>query len=396
MKMRLLPYLQKSGFRRLLPMLLLIAPAVSFSQDTTAPRIAIFTPLYLDSAFDANGKFRYEKTGARFSNPGLDFYYGAQLALDSLKKRNAELEVFIYDTKGKETIESLLEKKELEGLDLVIAQSNADETRSLAIASQQRKIPFISATLPNDAGIFDNPYYVILNSTLQAHVEGIYRFLQKYHSLDKLVVFTKPGSQEDRLKEYFDEFAKTTASTKLNIRFVNAGSNFSAATIAAHLDSTKRTVCIAGSLDDNFGTRLIQTLHGLNKTYPVRLIGMPTWENMNFNRYNDLEIIYTNPFYYNKNTPLEAQLNKTYASSMSAKASDMFFRGFESTLRFGLLLLDSKADIASNLSRKGNTVLTQFDIQPVFKDKTEMTLDYFENKHLYFIKAFGGVKNILQ
>src|SRR3954469_5132727 len=70
------------------------------AQNIQRHKIAIFTPLYLDSAFDANGEFKYEKTGARFVHPGLDFYYGAQLALDSLQKRGAPLEVFVYDTKG--------------------------------------------------------------------------------------------------------------------------------------------------------------------------------------------------------------------------------------------------------------------------------------------------------
>ena len=64
-------------------------------------------------------------------------------------------------------------------------------------------------------------------------------------------------------------------------------------------------------------------------------------------------------------------------------------------LRFALLLLDTKKDIASNLTRKGNTVFTSFDIQPVFKDRQTMALDYFENKHLYFVKVVAGAKNIL-
>jgi hypothetical protein len=51
--------------------------------------------------------------------------------------------------------------------------------------------------------------------------------------------------------------------------------------------------------------------------------------------------------------------------------------------------------VASSLTRKGNTVITQFDIQPVFKDRSDMNLDYFENKHLYFIKLLGGVKNTM-
>jgi hypothetical protein len=122
---------------------------------------------------------------------------------------------------------------------------------------------------------------------------------------------------------------------------------------------------------------------------------MPTWENYSFNKAHDLEIIYTNPFNYDRSSGLVTTLSNEYAKTMAVKPSDLFFRGYETTLRFALLLLDTDKDVASNLSRKGNTVFTQFDIQPVFKDEAKMSLDYFENKHLYFVKIFGTVKNIL-
>ena len=364
------------------------------SQELPRHKIAIFAPLFLDSAFDETGNFKYEKTGAKFTNAGLDFYFGAQTALDSLAKRGAPLDVFVYDTKGNETISEQLNKPEFNEIELMIGQTNVAETKQLAEAALAKKIPFVSATLPNDAGIYDNPYLVVLNSTLQAHVEGIYRFLQRYHSGDKIVVFTKKGAQEDQVRHEFDEFSKATVSTKLNIKFIDAGSDFTVQTIKAQLDSTKRTVVIAGSLDEAFGMRLAQTLTAIN--YPVRLIGMPTWDNMNFSKLNgELEIIYTTPFYYNRATPLETQLSTDFNNKMNARASDLFFRGYETTLRFAMLLLDTKKDFASSLTRKGNTVLTQFDIQPVFKDKSTPTLDYFENRHLYFVKVFGGVKNVL-
>lgn len=365
------------------------------AQPVQRHKIAIFTPLFLDSAFDVSGNFRYDKSGAKFSNSGLDFYYGAQLALDSLQKRGAPLEVFIYDTRGNETLGQHLAKPELDSVELLIGQSNVPETKLLAEAAQRKKIPFISATLPNDAGITNNPYFVVLNSTLQAHVEGIYRFLQKYHSLDKIVFFKKSGVQEDLIRNHFNEFSKSTVSVPLNIKFVDLPPDFTPETIAAQLDRDKRTVCIAGSLDESFGLKLTQALSGLNKTYPLRVIGMPTWDNFNFSKMQDLEIIYSNPFLYNRSNPLEITLANEFSNKMSSKPSDMFFRGYETTMRFALLLLETDQDITSNLTRKGNTVLTQFDIQPVFKDKSTMTLDYFENKHLYFIKLFGGVKNII-
>jgi hypothetical protein len=127
------------------------------------------------------------------------------------------------------------------------------------------------------------------------------------------------------------------------------------------------------------------------------LIGMPTWDNFNLAHkdLNNLEIVYSSPFYYNRGSSLETQLSTQFSGEMSLKPGEMFYRGFETMLRFSLLLLDTKKDVSSNLTRKGNFVLTPMDIQPVFKDRSEMNLDYFENKYLYFIKVLGGSKNVL-
>ena len=47
----------------------------SFAQSNTSKqRIAVFAPLYLDSAFDATNTYRYDKSFPKFINPGLEFY----------------------------------------------------------------------------------------------------------------------------------------------------------------------------------------------------------------------------------------------------------------------------------------------------------------------------------
>jgi hypothetical protein len=79
---------------------------------------------------------------------------------------------------------------------------------------------------------------------------------------------------------------------------------------------------------------------------------------------------------------------------VSGRPTDMYFRGYETVLRFALLLLDTKQDVASNLIRKGNYVFTQFDIQPVFLNRNDMELDYFENKKLYFVRFLNGVETV--
>ncbi len=71
------------------------------------------------------------------------------------------------------------------------------------LSSLVKKIPMISASLPNDAGITANPYFVVLNTTLQGHIEGIYKMMQKNYAPNRIIVFRKSGQQEDAIKSHF-------------------------------------------------------------------------------------------------------------------------------------------------------------------------------------------------
>ena len=386
----------KLYFAFILSVFLVITSASA--QDVTRHKIAVFAPLYLDSAFNYSGNYAFNKTFPKFLNPGLEFIQGVQLALDSLQKRGAPLEVFIYDTKSRTTsISQQLQSPELANVEMIIAQSTVAETRLLADSALVRKIPFISAALPNDAGIDGNPYLVVLNTTLLGHIEGIYKLLQRSYALDRIIVFRKSGQQEDAIKSHFIEMGKTTAGAPLNIKFVDIGSNFTSQTLAGHMDSTRRTVVIAGSMDESFGTKLASALAPFAKNYPMALLGMATWDNLNFNKseFKALDIIYSTPFFYNRLTPLESRLAADFEKNISSRPTDLYFRGYETMMRFALLLLDTKKDVSSNLTRKGNAIFTRFDVQPVFKDKRAMTLDYLENKNLYFVRVSGGAKRLM-
>ena len=365
------------------------------TQSPLRQKIAVFAPLYLDSAFFGS-TYRYDKTFPKFLNPGLEFYQGVQWALDSFQKKGAPLEVFIYDSRSSKVhISQQLNNPELKDVQMIIAHANSNDVRILANEAQRRKIPFISATFPNDAGITANPYLVILNSTLRTHCEAIYQYLEKYHKQDKIILFRKNGSQESQIRDYFNEVAKTSLSAPLKIEFADIGNNFSVTVLEKYLDSTRKNVCIAGSLDENFGISLLEQLSSLTSIYPMTAVGMPTWDAFNFTKpeYQNTEIIYSTPFNYNRSGSLSGRLNSLFEETVNSRPTDMFFRGYETMLRFGLLLLDTKKDVASNLTRKGNFIFTQFDIQPVFINKATMALDYFENKNLYFIRYSKGIKS---
>ncbi|MGB3005559.1 MAG: amino acid ABC transporter substrate-binding protein, partial [Chitinophagaceae bacterium] len=121
-------------------------------------------------------------------------------------------------------------------------------------------------------------------------------------------------------------------------------------------------------------------------------IGMPTWDGINFNKpeYKGVEITYSTPFYHPKTDKTSLSIIGHFNNIMFARPSDMVFRGYEVTWKYARLLLQYELDIASNLGNKQYKLFTDFDIQPVI-NKQSMTLDYFENKKLSFLKSLDGV-----
>ncbi len=367
--------------------------------QTTKPKIAIFAPIYLDSAFDSMENYRYPKNHfPEFILPGLEFYEGAQLALDSMAKEGARLEVFIYDTRSSsESLSDQLNRPELDSVALIITHCSTNEVRYFAEAGLKRNIPVINVNLPNDGGVRNNPNYVMLNSTLKTQCEAIYRYVQKYYALQPQIVFRRKGQMEDMIKNIFEDFGKNTVSVPLKLKYVDLPDSFTTRQLIAHLDSNRTSLCIAGSLNDAFGKRLASQLASIRKTYPLTLIGMPTWDGIKeFSKpeYKDLEIIYCTPFFNARTDVVSSSINNYFNTKMFARPSDMVLRGYETLWRFGKLLLKYPADFNSSITRKEFNVFREFDIQPVITNNQTMTLDYFENKKLYFLRWMNGVVTV--
>jgi len=387
--------------KRLLPLYIIVLAFLckssgAFAQTDTAHKrytVAVFTPLYLDSAFDAAGEYRYDKYFPKFISPGLEFYEGVKLAADSLLTENTALDIEIFDTRSASaTLQQQVNSAAMQHAGLIIGHVTPAEAKILAETALKKNIPFINANLPNDAGISNNPSLVILNATLQTHCESIYRFLQRNYPVSPVIILRRKGLMEDRLQTYFSDAEKNTAGVKLKTRFITIDENKPAA-LYQYLDSTKLTITIAASLDETFGKNIAEQLAATINTYPTMLIGMPTWDaitDFNKKEYSGLSIMYTTPFYNAKTDKTSISITNYFKNTLYSRPTDMVFRGYECMYRFGKLLIDKGSNLNSSIGEKKYKVFTDWDIQPVL-DKQTLSLDHFENKKLYFVKKADGV-----
>lgn len=365
------------------------------TDSANSNRIVVFAPLYLDSAYDASGNYKFGKSLPKFLNAGIEFYQGIQLAIDSLQKKNAKLDIHIVDTKSKTKLETILQKEEVKKAALYLGHVNVNEAAILAKAANSLSIPFVNLNLPNDAGVKNNTNYFVMNPTLGTHCAGIYKYLQKSYALSTILYFRKKGTTDDRLRSMFAEVEKSTASVPLKVKYITLDDSVSAEQLSGYLDSSKNNVCLIASLDNNFSTELCKKFAILSKSYPSTLVGMPTWEQIDFSRsaYRGVEIVYSSQLYINPDNRLVSIIQKHFKSKYFTRAGDLVFSSFEALFHFGQQVNEPRTTPLA-LAKRSNTLFGEIDIQPVL-NKQSGAVEYYENKKLYFIKKQdGSVKGV--
>lgn len=357
-------------------------------------KVGIFAPLYLDSVFTED-EFNYPKNFPRFVLQGLDFVQGAQIAFDSMPSPIAGIDARFFDSKStKEDINTLIKNNRLDSLDIIIGSVKDEEYKTLANFAFEKKIPFISATYPNDGGITGNPYLVIVNSTLKAHCEAIFSYVLQNHGTEKILIFRKAGSQEDKVAGYFSTLNKPDGKALLNIQTVMLDSNFN--TVKYKLDSTKQNIIIGGSLEEEFAYNLAAALSPLKKKYDITLIGMPNWDGFQSfsnpkKNLNDFPVFFTSPYFNNKWDNYSRIIQDVYMNKYKGKPSDYAFKGFETIFIFARLITRYPENFMDHLNDYPYRVFSEYNFKPVSIKKDSDGPDYYENKHLYFLKSVNGV-----
>jgi len=360
-------------------------------------RIAVIAPLYLDSAFD-NYEYKLGNLNIpKYFLPGLEFYNGVIMALDSLQKEGADLDVWIFDSKKRDqSADSLAKLVSSLNFSLILASfSNTAEQKVFSGLSLSKNIPLISATYPNDAYVTSNPFFVMINSSLKTHIEAIYKYVQTYYPVGRIIFVTRQGPLEDKIQTMFADMGKKTYPLKYNS--VVLQDNFTADQLLPMLDSNKQNIIICGCIHETFGTNLLKVLNAAPQSYTIVAVGMPTWDGLKAvtgATNPNLDIVYSTPYNYSPTDKIITALSAQYKTKYKSRPSDMFFKGFETMYCFSKLILKYHNDFLNNLSDASFHVCNRYEFQPVKSTDTDVP-NYIENKKLYFIDiSQGAVKAI--
>lgn len=203
-----------------------------------------------------------------------DFYKGFLLAVDSLSKNKARIQLDVYDISNHSSINFAM-LSDLPSLNLIIASGDNDQLHQIAKFGQENNIHVVSPFIVNDDTYYNNDRFFQLNtpssymySAVQNAVNNLFR--------DYLIVFLHDaGLEEKALVEYLQ-------GSNVETYTVDISALKNADELKEKLPISEKILFVPTSSERKSLRKINALLSGLKKdtNQKCALMGYPEWMNL--------------------------------------------------------------------------------------------------------------------
>lgn len=312
-------------------------------------KVAFLLPLYLDEnqtiaqVDSVSDKKNPEErlVYSRSRNP-LEFYQGALLAIDSLKKAGNSFQVYVYDTgRDIQKLTSILNRKELAEMELFIGPFDTVLIDKALEFASKNKINIVSPLSQNTNLLNGNPNLFQVNPSENSKIDAAVQYLATQK--DKNIILFNSNRPAD--KDVYDVF-----ESKLNTLTEN-GFQFqiqkdSPASIVKKLVTDRENLIIVPSDQEIAVGELLRILNYTNSEYKISVFGLPGWGSFSgtdLSFLHNLQYEYYTSFYPDYTKPLTKQVIRKMrenfrtepgARSFSSQGYSYAFLGYDVTFYF--------------------------------------------------------------
>ena len=301
--------------------------------------IAILLPFFLDKGAG------YSET---VSDLATQFYMGAELAIDSLRKLGFNSKVFFYDSQNDtNVIKAILKKTEFATMDMVIGPLLPDKMGVVARWCKQNKVKYICPVAANSDILKDNPFvYAAIPSDLTL-MDGAAKYLLNKAGQEQIIL-VKPTGEKDKM--LYDRFR----ATYMSLPFAGTRPKIIETTqqdFKSFIKKGGNTTFVMPSLDETTTKKFMNSLSTTSNVVAGTITVFGTKEWLQFDEINGA---YKNKYNYtfsasndfNYASPAVKSLSKKYRKAYNADMPKMAVQGFDVVLYFTLkyLLLEDPSE----------------------------------------------------
>ena len=294
----------------------------------------------------------------------VDFYEGALIALDSLKKQGFKILVSVYDDHGDSVrVKKILARSEFEHMDLIIGPAYSSCVKVAASICAQKKIYMVSAFSKNNDLIDNNPYVIKTIPSRKSLLLALMENALKTYPEGKMILV---GEGENSRKNC--EVISTAMTEKaLNASTVKVNASKLALSIdelKLSLSKEKMNVVFMPTENEAFATRFLNSLFKLTKDYQIVVYGMENWKDfsgVDVLQYQTLNVHLPATNLVRYDYALNDKMIRSYVRRFKTEPSDFAYAGYDITSIF-LKTLKKNKDFGSDsfLNKKWVGTMSDF------------------------------------
>ncbi len=284
----------------------------------------------------------------------IDFYQGFKMGIDSVVnnrgKYNFKLQVF--DSKDDPaSLANLASRATIKNSDLIVGPVFPNGIKAFSVYSKLMKKPMVSPLAASDPIIFNNPYLITVNNSLDQHAYTAAKFIKSDLSPKKVLIIRSGQSDEykyvNAFKKGMDSLAKGIRVSEIGIKAVGYANVFKS------LSPVGLNVIVLPSTDRVFLITLLTELDKLTSNFQIAIIGHPGWEKSNFLDNDLLERLntyITSSYQIEKDSYRSEDFVRNYHSKFQINPSEYAYKGFDLGYYFGNLMDNKGKDFIDNLT----------------------------------------------
>jgi len=319
-------------------------------------KIGLLLPFYLDEndeiVMQQSENVLEKKSIYPKSKFAIEFYKGFVQALDAVTSDSCRFQLYVYDTKGKDSVrtKNLLLKEELKRFDLIVGPLYYSNFEQVAAFAKNNQIPIVSPVKQSNKILLGNSYVFKSISSKSSALNQLSTLVVDSFKTDNLLAIIDKNAKEKSLVDlYINSYNKHllnqqdtvvySSITPIQLTTVNS-------TILTHLKKDQNNVIFVPSSNSTFITNLfnylVNTLN--NKEYEncrITLIGIEEWlkyENIDLEYFERLNVHISVNQYINYEDSLTNEFIKAYVDLNKTYPSKTTFLGHDIATYFGAYL----------------------------------------------------------
>lgn len=318
----------------------------------------------------------------------VEYYEGFLMAVDSLKKQGVSINLYTYDTKGREaTLNSILSKKEMKNMDIIFGPAKAQDIDVLATFADNNNIRLVVPFAPKVDEVFKNPHIYQINTPQSYLYSEVYEHFTRKFS-DSNVIFLN-ASNGDREKDEFIKGMKTELRNNgISYRDFTVTDNFYEITTV--MDTLRNNIFIPTSGKSTALVKILPQLTQIRRerpNYMMNLFGYPEWQtytNDYLASFYEIDTYFYSSFYTNNLFPAAVHFTNSYRRWYSKDMANIY-------PKYGMLGYDTGYFFLKGLSKYGNKMeenLNSIQVTPIqtgFKFERVNNWGGFINRKVFFV-----------